>query len=50
MLIDATVRRGWQGRVTAGHCCAMAAWDDDYARGARRRRGGRPEVRDQPGH
>ncbi len=31
MLIDATVRRGWQGRVTAGHCCAMAAWDDDYA-------------------
>jgi cytosine/creatinine deaminase len=33
MLIDATVASGWQGRVTAGHCCAMAAWPDDYARG-----------------
>jgi cytosine/creatinine deaminase len=32
MLIDATVSHGWQGRVTAGHCCAMAAWDDAYAR------------------
>ncbi len=32
MLIDATVEYGWQGRVTAGHCCAMAAWEDDYAR------------------
>ncbi len=31
MLIDATVDRGWQGRVTAGHCCSMAAWDDQYA-------------------
>jgi cytosine deaminase len=31
MLADATLARGWQGRVTAGHCCAMAAWDDDYA-------------------
>lgn len=31
MLIDAAVEYGWQGRVTAGHCCAMAAWDDDYA-------------------
>ena len=31
MLIDATVDHGWQGRVTAGHCCAMAAWDDAYA-------------------
>lgn len=31
MLIDATVSSGWQGRVTAGHCCAMAAWDDEYA-------------------
>jgi cytosine deaminase len=31
ILIDATVRHGWQGRVTAGHCCAMAAWDDEYA-------------------
>ncbi len=32
MLIDATIAAGWQGRVTAGHCCAMAAWPDDYAR------------------
>ncbi len=31
MLIDATLDRGWQGRVTAGHCCAMAAWGDQYA-------------------
>jgi cytosine/creatinine deaminase len=31
MLIEATVEHGWQGRVTAGHCCAMAAWDDGYA-------------------
>jgi len=31
MLIDATISHGWQGRVTAGHCCAMAAWDDAYA-------------------
>jgi cytosine deaminase len=32
MLVEATERRGWGGRVTASHCCAMAAWDDDYAR------------------
>jgi cytosine deaminase len=31
MLADVTVARGWEGRVTAGHCCAMAAWDDGYA-------------------
>ena len=30
-LVEATARRGWGGRVTAGHCCAMAAWEDDYA-------------------
>ena len=30
MLVDATLARGWQGRVTAGHCCAMAAWDESY--------------------
>jgi cytosine/creatinine deaminase len=30
MLLDATERHGWQGRVTAGHCCAMAAWDAGY--------------------
>jgi cytosine deaminase len=32
LLIDATLSHGWQGRVTAGHCCAMAAWDDAFAR------------------
>lgn len=32
VLIDATISYGWQGRVTAGHCCAMAAWEDAYAR------------------
>jgi cytosine deaminase len=31
ILIDATLAHGWQGRVTAGHCCAMAAWPDDYS-------------------
>jgi cytosine deaminase len=31
MLIDATLAHGWQDRVTAGHCCAMAAWEDSYA-------------------
>ena len=31
MVVDATAQRGWGGRVTAGHCCAMAAWEDDYA-------------------
>jgi len=31
MLTEATLRSDWQGRVTAGHCCAMAAWPDDYA-------------------
>jgi cytosine deaminase len=30
MLVDATERRGWGGRVTASHCCAMAAWDAPY--------------------
>jgi len=31
MLTEATLSSGWQGRVTAGHCCAMAAWPDEYA-------------------
>jgi cytosine/creatinine deaminase len=30
MLLDATERHGWEGRVTAGHCCSMAAWDTQY--------------------
>jgi cytosine deaminase len=31
LLIDAAERFGWGGRVTAGHVCAMAAWEDGYA-------------------
>lgn len=31
MLARATIERGWQGRVTAGHTCALAAYPDDYA-------------------
>jgi cytosine deaminase len=31
LLIDAAGRFGWGGRVTAGHVCAMAAWEDAYA-------------------
>ena len=30
MLVDATEEFGWNGRVTAGHCCAMAAWEPEY--------------------
>jgi cytosine deaminase len=26
-----TIKEGWQGRVTAGHTCALAAYDDSYA-------------------
>ncbi len=31
LLADATLRHAYQGRVTAGHCCALAAYPDDYA-------------------
>ncbi len=31
MLAEATMRHGWQGRVTAGHTCALAAYPDPYA-------------------
>ena len=31
MLADATIRQGWEGRVTAGHTCALAAYPDPYA-------------------
>lgn len=31
LLADKTIETGWQGRVTAGHCCAMSAWDDALA-------------------
>lgn len=33
LLADSTHEHGWHGRVTAGHCCAMAAWDDPYTAG-----------------
>ncbi|MEC9488383.1 MAG: amidohydrolase family protein, partial [Halanaerobium sp.] len=31
MVADETLKRGYQGRVTAGHTCALAAYDDHYA-------------------
>lgn len=31
MLADETIKRGWEGKVTAGHTCALAAYDDHYA-------------------
>ena len=31
ILADETIKRGWQNRVTAGHTCALAAYDDHYA-------------------
>ncbi len=31
LLADKTLESGWQGRVCAGHCCAMSAWDDRLA-------------------
>jgi cytosine deaminase len=31
LLIDAADARGWGPRTNAGHCCAMAAWEDEYA-------------------
>jgi cytosine deaminase len=31
ILIEEAERRDWAPRTTAGHLCAMAAWDDDYA-------------------
>ena len=33
LLLEAAERRGWGERTTAGHLCAMAAWEDDYAAG-----------------
>ncbi len=32
MVADETVARGLQGKVTAGHCCALAIYPDDEAR------------------
>lgn len=31
MVADETVKRGWHGRVTAGHTCALGAYDNHYA-------------------
>lgn len=31
MVADKTMEMGWEGRVTAGHTCALAAYDDHYA-------------------
>jgi cytosine/creatinine deaminase len=31
LLAEKTIETGYQGRVTAGHCCSMAAWDDAMA-------------------
>jgi cytosine/creatinine deaminase len=30
MVIDETERRSYGGRVTAGHCCAMVVWEQEY--------------------
>jgi cytosine deaminase len=32
LLAETTIREGYQGRVIAGHCCALAAYPDDYAK------------------
>jgi len=32
LLAEATIRHAYHGRVTAGHCCALATYPDDYAR------------------
>ena len=37
MLLQATSDYGWEGRVTAGHCCAMVAWEQAYREGIIRR-------------
>jgi cytosine deaminase len=31
MVVEETERRGWQGRVTVGHVCALSAADEEYA-------------------
>ncbi|MGI6684136.1 MAG: amidohydrolase family protein [Bacillota bacterium] len=31
MIADKAMEMGWEGRVTAGHTCALAAYDDAYA-------------------
>jgi cytosine deaminase len=31
IVVDEAIRRGWEGRVTVGHVCALAAADEGYA-------------------
>ncbi len=31
ILVEEAARREWGARTTAGHVCAMASWEDDYA-------------------
>jgi cytosine/creatinine deaminase len=31
LLIEESERCDWRGRTTAGHLCAMASWEDEYA-------------------
>ena len=31
VLAERTMENGWQGRVTAGHTCALAGYEEDYA-------------------
>jgi len=31
MLAEQTIEHGWEGRVTAGHTCALAGYQEDYA-------------------
>lgn len=31
ILAEQTMAQGWQGRVTAGHTCALAGYEEDYA-------------------
>ena len=31
ILAEQTMENGWQGRVTAGHTCALAGYEEDYA-------------------
>jgi len=31
LLAEKTIEEGYQGRVSAGHCCAMGSWDDRLA-------------------
>jgi cytosine/creatinine deaminase len=37
ILVEEADRRGWGPRTTAGHVCAMASWEDDYAAAVIRR-------------